>query len=138
MATVLNPDEPYSAEWGDALTSLMNYKEPLGILDLLAEGAPVPEWVRVGIKMWFEGQCPSFPKDLTGENRKLAAAINAYRTEPGQTGEKRGDRHSGRIKSQGGRRRRIRQYEDDFREWERVYLGSEFYDQLNKPLKTRS
>jgi hypothetical protein len=152
MAEVQNRDQDQE-EWR-ALDLLLQFGNPFGILELFAEGAPVRDWVRVGTKMWLDGKCPSLPKDLTDENKKLAAAINAYRT---QTDEERGDQCSGRIrriadehgvlpallepiiiKGQGGRCRRIRQYEDDWREWERVYLSSEFYDQLSRPLKTQS
>ena len=152
MAEVQNRDEQEC----QALDLLLQFGNPDGILELLADGAHVRDWVRVGIKMWREGKCPPMPKDLTDENRKLAVAVDAYRTEPRQSGERRGDQYDGRIKriadkhgaspahlesiilkSEGGRNRRIRQHEDDWREWERVYLSSEFYDQLSRPLKTR-
>ena len=80
MATVLNPDEPYSTEWGVALESLQQFENHFGVLELLADAAPVHDWVRVEIRMWLEGKRPPWPKkEETDEDRKLREAAQACR-----------------------------------------------------------
>jgi hypothetical protein len=139
MVTILNPDEPYSREWGFAMDLLQQHQNPLEILDLLADGAPVHDWVRSEIKAWLEGKRPPLPKELTDENRRLVEAAKAFKNEPWLWHEQRGDR-DGRIKRiaaecnvlpahlesfikcEGGRYRQSKERDDEWNEWERVYL----------------
>jgi hypothetical protein len=82
--------------WGEALEHLQQFENPRTILALIAEGSPVPDWVRDEIKAWFLGERPPLPsiEEQTGD-AKLLAAIRAF-NDP--TNRPRGESREHRLK----------------------------------------
>jgi hypothetical protein len=82
--------------WGEALEHLQQFENPRTVLALIAEGAPVPDWVRDEIKAWFLGERPPLPsiEEQTGDE-KLLAAVRAF-NDPTNRG--RGERRDDRLK----------------------------------------
>jgi hypothetical protein len=92
-------EEPYSWKWGTALESLHQFENAIGVLALVAEGAPVPQWVRSEITAWLENERPPSPtrKD-TDEDIKLRNAAEKVRDKANwRPREPKGDSESGRI-----------------------------------------
>jgi hypothetical protein len=143
---VMTADDQNDWEWGGALEVLEQFENPLGILELLANGALVPDWVRPEIKAWLKDERPPWPKkDETDEDRKLREAAEACRDKVNwRTGEELGDRESGRIRRIAEERGidpvslenyyngKGRAYSrgTPSRKWERVYLPGIPFDKL--------
>jgi hypothetical protein len=126
-------------EWGGAIEGLHLYKKPLGVLELLAAGAPVPDWVREQIALWLDGKRPPWPGPKDGpkgdDDRRLLAAMRDYHD---KTSRPKGETQKVRIariaakhnvpknwieqwlRGEGSRWRRLVQ---DYRAWEQVYLN---------------
>jgi hypothetical protein len=123
-------------EWAGALESLQQFRDPLGILHMIADDAEVPQWVRGEVKEWLEGCRPARPSALTDKDQKLLDAVQAYRTNARPSREKKDDRITRIAKEheitraaldnylncKGGTYKRVAQA---WREWEAVSIDKQ-------------
>src|ERR1700730_5735107 len=120
--------------WGGALDSLQQFKESIEVLRLLADGTPVPDWVRREIALWLEGKRPPFPGAKNESDVRLLAAIRDYhdkRSRPkGEGREARIQRVAQKHKVPPNRIENFLDHEGshyrrlgrDMRRWEAIYL----------------
>lgn len=130
-------DQNWDWHWGEALEALQQFKNPNGVLALLAAGAPVPDWARTEIGAWLDGKRPPFAGPKNDNEVRLLAAERAYRETPLRPDEQRDDRIA-RIAADhhistnwlrnllDGKGRQYQRLGRDWRRWERVYLDPDF------------
>ena len=121
-------------EWGDALDLLLQFRNPDGVLALLAGDEPVPDWARKVVRRWRAGEFPPQPATKDGDD-KLLAAVRAYRDKttrcPGETRDDRiiriADEHDISERSLrnfldgvGGTYQRLVR---DWRQWDDIYIN---------------
>ena len=121
--------------WGAALELLHQFRNPDGVIALLAAGAPVPDWAREEIAAWRAGQRPRLPT-MKDDDWKLLAAVRAYRDKASRRpNEKRDDRikriadeHKisataleNFVNCEGGTYKRLVK---DWQGWERIYSAA--------------
>jgi len=121
--------------WGQALEQLMQFQNPNGVLALVANGAPVPDWARKEVAQWRRGKRPEFPGFLLNVDKQLLEAVRAVR-DPAQKrkGENREPRIERIARERGFRPSSLRAFLNcrggtyyrvvkSWKEWERVYLN---------------
>src|SRR5262245_21163871 len=74
-------------DWVLALEQLQQFLNRDAVLVLLAEGAPVPDWVCSEIAQWRAGKRPKRPRDLSVADKHLLVAADAV----GDPAQKRTD-----------------------------------------------
>jgi hypothetical protein len=67
--------------WAYALDSYLEYRDATGILDLLAAGAEVPDWVRSELAKCRDGERPPAP-NLSERDQQLLPGERKYRAMP--------------------------------------------------------
>jgi hypothetical protein len=129
--------------WGDALDALFNFRNPDGVLALLADGRLPRPWACKMIARWRVEGWPSLPSSVRkpGDNQVLAAA-HAYRKAIAATaGRRQVEKREQRLVRIAREHGTTRDALDDFlnsrggpykrhvkawKRWERVYLADDF------------
>lgn len=130
----------WDLDWGEALELLQQFKNPDGVLALLAAGAPVPDRARKEIAKWRAGLRPPWPGPRDDNDVRLLAAVRAYHDKTTRRPKEKRELRIKRIAAEhqireswledflnheGSRYRRLGR---DNRRWEQIYFDPNLFD----------